>query len=93
MYFDINLKLLSGKNTQKSEQTKYSGFVKLGVRWAERDITHEMCGSCHIQSVLIGIKYRNYRRTLGVYLLFAILLGQIKSKLNYRLLTYKLASP
>jgi hypothetical protein len=28
----INLKLLSGKNTQKSKQTKYSGFVKLGVQ-------------------------------------------------------------
>ena len=43
MYFDINSKLLPGKNTQKvnkyskSKQTKYSGFVKLGVGWAERD--------------------------------------------------------
>ena len=40
MYFDINLKLLCGKNTQ-SKQSKYSGFVKLGVRWAERDISLE----------------------------------------------------
>ena len=23
-----------------------------------------MCGSCHIQSVLIGVEYRNWRRTL-----------------------------
>ena len=36
VYFDINLKLLSGKKYSKSKQTKYSGFVKLGVRWAER---------------------------------------------------------
>ena len=52
-----------------------------------------MSGSSHIQSVLIGVEYRNCRPTLDVYLLFAILLGQIKSKLNYRLVTYKLASP
>ena len=51
-----------------------------------------MSGSSHIQSVLIGVEYRNCRRTLNVYLLFAILLGQIKSKLNYWLVTYKLAS-
>ena len=50
-------------------------------------------GSSHIRSVLIGVEYRNCRQYLDVYLLFAILLGQIKSKLNYRLLTYKLASP
>ena len=36
-----------------------------------------MSGSCHIQSVQIGAEYRNWRRTLDVYLLFAILLGQI----------------
>ena len=50
-------------------------------------------GSSHIRSVLIGVKYRNWRRTLDVYLLFAILRVQIKSKLNYRLVTYKPASP
>ena len=26
-----------------------------------------MSGSSHIQSVLIGVKYQNYRQTLGVY--------------------------
>ena len=52
-----------------------------------------MSSSSHIQSVLIGVEYRNCYQTLDVYLLFAILLGQIKSKLNYRLVTYKLASP
>ena len=29
-----------------------------------------MRGSSHIQSVLIGVEYRNFRRTLYVYLLF-----------------------
>ena len=52
-----------------------------------------MSGSSHIGSVLIGVEYQNCRQTLNVYLLFAILLGQIKSKLNDRLVTYKLASP
>ena len=45
-----------------------------------------MSGSSHIQSVLIGVEYRNCRQK-DAYLLFAILLGQIKSKLNYRQLT------
>ena len=48
-----------------------------------------MSGSSHIQSVLIGVEYRNCRRTLDVYLLFPFLLVQIISKLNYRLVTYK----
>ena len=52
-----------------------------------------MRGSPHIRSFLIGIEYQNCRPTLDVYLLFAILLGQVKSKLNYRHVTYKLASP
>ena len=52
-----------------------------------------MCGSSHFHSVQIGIEYRNCHQTLDVYLIFAILLGQIKSKLNYRLVTYRLASP
>ena len=37
MYFDINSKILSGKKYSKYKQTKYLGFVKLGVWWAERD--------------------------------------------------------
>ena len=40
-----------------------------------------MSGSSHIQSVLIGVEYRNCCPTLDVYLLFAILLGQTQSKL------------
>ena len=34
VYFDMNLKLLSGKDTQKvnNNNNKKSGFVKLGVR-------------------------------------------------------------
>ena len=42
--FCINLKLLSGKKYSKSKQTKYSGFLKLGVRWDERDIYFLICG-------------------------------------------------
>ena len=38
-----------------------------------------MCGSCHIQNVLIGIKYQNCSQTLDVYLLLAICMGQIQS--------------
>ena len=41
-----------------------------------------MSGSSHIQSVLIGVKYRNCRQTLDVYLLFAILLRQIYIKIH-----------
>ena len=37
MYFDIDLKLLSVKKYSKSKETKYSGFIRLGVWWAERD--------------------------------------------------------
>ena len=48
-----------------------------------------MCGSCHVQNVPIGVKYQNQRQTVDVYLLFAILLGQIYQKLDYRLVTYK----
>ena len=40
-------------------------------------------GSSHIRSVLIGFEYRNCRRTLDDYLLFAIWVGQIQSKLIY----------
>ena len=31
-----------------------------------------MCGSCHIQNILIGVEYQNCCQTLDVYLLFAI---------------------
>jgi len=31
----------------------------------------------YIRIVLIGVEYRNWHQTLDVYLLFAILLGQI----------------
>ena len=47
-----------------------------------------MSGSSHIRSVLIGVEYWNCCWTLDIYLLFAILSGQIKSKVNYRLVTY-----
>ena len=52
-----------------------------------------MSGSSHIQSVLIGVLYRNCCRTLDVYLLLAIWqMGQIQSKLIYMFVTYKQAS-
>jgi hypothetical protein len=60
------------------------------------DISHRhwsMSGSSKTWSVLIAVEYYNCCRTLDVYLLFAILFGQTKSKINYRLVTYKLASP
>ena len=40
-----------------------------------------MRGSSHIQSVLNGVEYQNWCRTLDVYLRFAIWIGQIQSKL------------
>ena len=51
-----------------------------------------MSGSSHIPSVLLGVKYQNYRRTLDVYLLFAIWMEQIQLKLIYIFETYGLAS-
>ena len=50
-----------------------------------------MHGSSHIQSILIGIEYRNCPRTLDVYLPFAIWMGEIQSKLIYISVTYGLA--
>ena len=50
-------------------------------------ICYTYVGSSHIQSFIIGVEYRNCCRTLNVYLLFALLLGQTKSKLNYRLVS------
>ena len=47
-----------------------------------------MCGSSHIQSVLIGVEYQNCCRNLDVYLLVAISMGQIQSKQIYKLVTY-----
>ena len=51
-----------------------------------------MSGSSHIRSVLIGVKYQNCCRTLAIYLLFAIWMRQIQSKLIYIFVTYGLAS-
>ena len=46
-----------------------------------------MRGLSHIRTVLIGEEYRNFRRTLNVYLRFGIWIGQIQSKLLNRLVT------
>jgi hypothetical protein len=56
------------------------------------NILNLMRGSSHIRSVLIGVEYRNCHQTLDVYLLFAIWMGQIQSKLIYIFATYELAS-
>ena len=42
-----------------------------------------MCDSCHNPNVLIGLKYNII---LDIYLLFAIWMGQMQSKLIYILL-------
>ena len=52
-----------------------------------------MRGSSHIQSVLIGVKYRDFRQTLDVSLLAAISIGQIQSKPIYKLVTCIPSSP
>ena len=46
-----------------------------------------MRGSSHIRSVLIGVKYQNWRRLVDVYLRFAIWIGQIQSTLLNGLVT------
>ena len=52
------------------------------------EIFNFMCGSSHSRNVVIGVEYR----TLDVYLLFAICMGQIQSELIYIFVTYGLAS-
>jgi hypothetical protein len=52
-----------------------------------------MSGSSHIQSVLIGVEYRNCRQTLDVYLLVASSIGQVQSKPIYKLVTDGPSSP
>ena len=42
-----------------------------------------MSGSSHIRSALIFVKNQNCHRTLDFYLLFAIWMGKIQSKLTY----------
>ncbi len=56
----------------------------------EKDLIGKPTGSSH--SVLVCVKYRNSCLIMDADLLFAILLGQIKSKLIDRLVTYGLAS-
>ena len=51
-----------------------------------------MCGSCHIQNVLIGIEHQNFCQNLDFCLHFAFCMGQIQSKLIYIFVTYGVAS-
>ena len=68
----------------------FCNFRELKKQPLLHDFYTFISGSSHIGSVLIGVEYQNYCRTLDIYLHFAILLGQIESKLNYKLVTYKL---
>ena len=83
-------------SSYKRELFYYVHKSKKTFPWGLKcEINNDIClmsGSSHIRSVLIGIEYQNCHQTLDVYSLFAILLGQIISKLNYRLVTNKLAS-
>ena len=60
--FGINYYICTGEDPEKYNilEPKVSKLCSL------------MCGSSHIRSVLIGVKYRNCCRTLDAYLLFAI---------------------
>ena len=51
-----------------------------------------MCGSCHILHVLISVEYGNSCLTLDVYLLSAVWMRPIKSRLIYIFVTCELAS-
>ena len=66
-------------------------YVHLAKTPALKVMSQNYFNLCLVRSVLISVKYRNCCRTLGVYLLLVIMLGQIKSQLNYILVTYKLA--
>ena len=45
------------KKYSKSKQTKYSGFGKLGVRWAERDIVLKyLFSSLKLINVGLGVR-------------------------------------
>ena len=60
---------------------KHSGYFILIIHLYVQFISYSKCSNWRWISKLLSI----------VDLLFAILLGQIKSKLNYKLVTYKLA--
>jgi hypothetical protein len=69
-----------------------SFYTKLSV-FSNELITILTCGTSHIRSVLIGVKYQNCCQTLDVYLLVAILIGLIQSKLDYKLVNPIPSSP
>ena len=70
----------------------YFTTVESGLQRSSFINSYFMSGSSHIQSVILGVEYRNCRRTLDIYLPFAIWMGQIQSKLIYIFVTYALAS-
>ena len=86
LYFWDNLNILQGKfvNGHNAELTNLGIIVenKMSEIWSFQKncdsgyqyIFELMSGSSHIQSVLIGIKYRNYCRTLDGFF-YVLLFG------------------
>ena len=68
----------NSRNQQQSpiKQTQSFAYEPFPTNNNSRS-NYQGCGSCHIWIVLIGVEYQNWCRNLDVYLLFAILLGQI----------------
>ena len=56
----------------------------------DKDWLTLMSSSSYIRSVLNGVEYRNCGQTFVVYLLFAIWMWHIQSKLIYIFVTYDL---
>ena len=84
-YLELSVGLLS------QEYTFWGGSAEI-LESNSNFLYISMCGSFHNQSFLIGVEYRNCRQTLDVYLLFAIWMGLIQSKLIHVFVTYGLAS-
>jgi hypothetical protein len=81
-FFDI----MAGNPTTKQQRIKKEATNP--TNFLQKVFNDIRSGSSHIQSVLIGVKYRNCHQILDVYLLFAIWMGQIQSKLIYIFVTY-----
>ena len=86
---------VSGPSQEKCDLAKAKVEEALGYRLflsRSRHYFNYVISHTDTRRVLIGVEYRNCRRTLDVYLLFAIWMAQIQSKLIYIFVTYGLAS-
>ena len=81
-----------GKNEKSSTETTDKTITFEPYSGDNHSPVSFMSGSSHIQSVLIGVEYQNCCRTLDLYLLIAIWMGQIQSKLTYIYAAYRLTS-